>query len=172
MQYLDKIRLLGVKEINKKIESFFQPSIQYYEYLTLKFPYRKSEGQTKYLHFDNANINLELWADEFGFIFEINILHFKNISFIDDLRMVEIEMGIPYFEYGQKNSENKIINFECKNLKISTTSNDLVIQFCSCSLEENKWIGYDKMYYGVNTNNVLTSIIYKDYGCIDLVIKA
>lgn len=34
MQYLDSISLIGVKEINKKIESFFQPSIQFYEYLT------------------------------------------------------------------------------------------------------------------------------------------
>ena len=168
MQYLDSISLIGVKEINKRIESFFQPSIQFYEYLTLKFPYRKSEGQTKYLHFDNDSLNIELWADEYGYIFEVNLLNFKSIIKIESIGTINYTKGIPYFDYGQLKNENRIINFESSNVEILTTPNDLVFKFCEGNLDENSWIGYDKMYYGINSMNILSSIIYLDYGYGDI----
>lgn len=168
MQYLDRINFKGIKYISKRIESFFKPSIQYYDYLTMKFPYCRAESQALYLHFDNEDINIELCADEFGYIFEANVLSVKKYSVIDDFEMHNIEIGIPYFEYGQAYYNSKIINFESERVKMKISSNDILIQFCDCDLEDNRWIGYDKMYYGINSKNSLTSIIYKDRSYIEL----
>jgi hypothetical protein len=176
MQNLNKLKieLMDTKNMTERLKSIVIPSCSYHDpTITLKFPYLKSDSETKFISITNhKGTDIEIWADEVGYLYEVNLLIYKEIAFINDIVISNIEIGIPCFNYGQIEFASKSINFECKNLKISTTSKDLVIQFCRCSLQEIRWIGYDKMYYGVNVNNILTSIIYKDYGCKDLVIKA
>jgi hypothetical protein len=174
MQNLSKIKieLIGIKNMTERLKNIVIPSCSYHEsIITLKFPYMKSESETRFISITNhKGTDIELWADEDGFIYEVNLLVFKEIALIEDIELSGIEIGIPFFNYGQGEFTTKTIKFESEKVKISTTSRDLLIQFCNCKIEDNRWIGYDKMYYGINVKNILTGIIYKDFGYKELVV--
>jgi len=174
MQNLSKIKieLIDIKYMTERLKNIVMPSCSYHDpIITLKFPYMKANSETRFVNITNyKGTDIELWADEVGFIYEVNLLIFKEIALIEDIELSDIEIGIPFFNYGQGEFTTKTIKFECEKVKISSTSKDLLIQFCDCKIDDNRWIGNDKMYYGINAKKTLTSIIYKDYGFKELML--
>lgn len=164
---INKIEYVGTKALTDRLREIVTPTCNYYDpVITLKFPYNKSDSNTRFINLSDGNdTEIEMWADESGFIYEIDLLLYKKVNTWDGHELEKFEEGIPNFNYSQELIKNKSIHYKNNQLKLFySESEDFLIKLCQCKLEDNTWIGIDGMYFGINKNMILTSILFKSSG--------
>jgi len=164
MQSLDieVIKLLGVKPFTQRLEQIVHPTCVFHNpTITLRFPYSKSDSRTRFLQFSHEGIDIECWADEEGFIFEVNLLTYNIVNISSVINLVHFEIGIPFFEYGQTKVDLKTIRRNNSEIRILLSKDDLLVQIQNSDLLTMKWIGIGRMYFGINDNKELCGFLFK-----------
>lgn len=164
MQSLENevIQLIGIKPLTQRLEQIVHPTCNYHNpTITLRFPYSKSESRTRFLQFSHEGIELECWADEVGFIYEVSLLCYTIVNFSSVINPVHVEMGIPYFDYGQSRVDLKTIRMHSSEIGILLSKDDLLVQIRNADFITMNWIGIGRMYYGINDNKELCGFLFK-----------